>query len=112
MAGGLLFFGHGLPKLLAWRERAPTFADPIGLGPVAGFWLVVFAEVACSALVAAGWLTRFACVFLVGFLTIAGFVQHAADPFKVKELAFVYLAPFLCLLWTGPGRFSIDSRLE
>ena len=110
IAGGLLFYGHGLPKLMNWRERMSTFSDPIGLGPAPGFWLVVFAEVVCSVLVMLGWFTRAACVLPIGFFLIAALIHHAEDPFRQKELALIYMAPFLCLLFTGPGRFSLDAR--
>ena len=110
IAGGLLFYGHGLPKLLNWEERATTFANPVGLGATTGFWLVVFTEVVCSVLVMIGFATRAASVFPIGFFLIAALIHHADDPFRQKELALVYLAPFLCLLFTGPGRFSLDAR--
>ena len=50
-AGGLLITGHGWGKLMHAAERAPTFADPSGLGPVVSYWLVVVAEVGCAAVV-------------------------------------------------------------
>lgn len=110
IAGGLLFYGHGLPKILNWQERVNTFGDPIGLGSAPGFWLVVFTEVVCAFLVMLGWATRFAVVLPIGFFLIAGLIHHADDPFRQKELAFIYLAPFVCLLFTGPGRYSLDAR--
>lgn len=108
--GALLFYGHGWPKLAHWQTRMHTFPDPIGLGPATGFWLVVFTEVACALLVALGWFTRLACVPPIAFFLIAAFVQHAGDPFARRELALVYLFPFLCLLFTGAGRFALDAR--
>ncbi len=109
-AGGILIYGHGWPKLMKWREAAATFPDPIGIGSVAGFWLVAAAETLCSALVLLGWFTRVACVLPIGFFLIAFFVQHAADPFRQKELALLFLAVFACLFFTGPGRFALDEK--
>jgi putative oxidoreductase len=109
-AGGLLLWAHGWPKLAHWQTRMHTFPDPVGLGPVTGFWLVVFSEVACASLVMLGWFTRAACVPPVVFFTIAAFIHHAHDPFPRKELALVFMTAYLCLLFTGAGRFALDAR--
>ena len=109
LTGGMLIYGHGWPKLMNWSERMTTFADPIGLGSIVGFWLVVLVEVPCSVLVMLGWLTRFACLLPIGFFLVAAFIQHWADPFGRKELPLLYLACYVCLLFAGPGRFSVDA---
>ena len=108
-AGGLLLCGHGWGKLMSAGAKAPAFADPIGLGPVPSFWLVVFAEVFCTSLVMVGFLTRLSAVPILVFLSVAGFIHHAHDPWPRRELAFVFAVPFLALLMTGPGRFSLDA---
>lgn len=108
-AGGLLFFGHGLPKLLNWNERASRFGNPIGLGPEVSFSLVVFAEVVCALAVALGLATRVAAGPIVFFLLIAGLVHHGADPWRERELAFAFLVPFAALILTGGGHFALDT---
>jgi len=108
-AGGLLLYGHGWAKLIHYSERAAKFSDPIGLGPAASFALVVFAEVFCSLFVILGLATRLAAVPVIIFLTVAFFIQHAADPYAKKELALVVLVPFVTVLFTGGGRFSLDA---
>jgi len=110
-AGGLLLYGHGWGKLMHFSQRIGTFADPIGLGPAPSFVLVVFAEVVCSILVMLGFLTRLSVIPLIIFFAVAGFIQHAADPWAKRELAFVFAVPFVALLFTGPGRFSLDAKL-
>ncbi len=110
--GSLLFWGHGLPKLLHFGERAATFANPIGVGPAASFALVVFAEVLCSSFVVIGLATRWAAVPPVIFFLVAFFIQHADDPWNKKELALVYLVPFLTLIFAGAGRYSLDALLS
>jgi len=110
-AGGLLLTGHGWGKLMDAAARAHSFADPIGLGPVLSFWLVVFAEVLCSGLVMLGFLTRLSSVPPVIFFAVAGLIQHAHDPWAKRELAFIYGVPFLALLFLGGGRFSLDAAL-
>jgi putative oxidoreductase len=110
-AGGLLFFAHGLPKLQHWSERAPEFANPIGLGPEVSFSLVVFAEVVCALAVTLGVATRVAAAPIVFFLLIGAFVQHGTDPFSDKELALVYAVPFAALTLTGGGRHALDTLI-
>ena len=56
-------------------------------------------------------LTRLALGPLLIFFVVAAFVQNASEPFGAKELALAYGVPFLALLFTGPGRYSLDSRL-
>ena len=109
--GALLLYAHGWGKLLNWSERHAGFADPIGLGPSVSFTLVILAEVVCSTLLVLGFLTRFASVPIAIFALVAAFVQHLHDPFSKKELALLYLVPSLTLLFTGPGRFSVDAAL-
>ncbi len=108
-AGGLLFFTHGLPKLLHWTERAHKFANPIGLGPEVSFSLVVFAEVVCAGAVMLGVATRVAAAPIVFFLLVGAFVQHGSDPFGDKELALVYMVCFATLTLTGGGRYAVDT---
>ena len=110
-AGMLLFWGHGLRKLLHFTERAPSFADPIGVGPTVSLALVVFAEVFCALFVALGLATRWAAIPPVVFFLVAFFIHHADDPFRQKELALVFLVPFLALIFTGAGRFSLDALI-
>jgi putative oxidoreductase len=41
-------------------------------------------------------------------MMVALFAVHASDPWKVKELAAVYLAVYVSLAFTGAGQFSLD----
>ena len=108
-AGGLLIYAHWWAKITKFAERAPKFADPIGLGPEASFALVVFAEVFCAVAVMLGLATRLAAVPIVIFTLVAVFVQHAADPFADKEKALLYGVPMVALILTGGGRYSLDA---
>lgn len=108
-AGGLLLYGHGWGKLVHFSERAARFADPLHVGSPASLALTVFAEAFCSLAIALGLGTRLAALVLAGLFSVLVFVHHGADPFKQRELAMIYGVPFLALLCTGPGRFSLDA---
>ncbi|MDX5327014.1 MAG: DoxX family protein [Bacteroidota bacterium] len=107
--GMMMFFGHGLPKLQAFAERAESFPDPLGVGSVLSMTLTILAEGLCALLVAFGLFTRWALVPLVITMAIAVLIIHGDDPFSGQESALLYLVPFFALLLTGPGRYSLDQ---
>ena len=107
----MLFAGHGWGKITHFGEMARTFPDPLHVGHTASLGLVVLAEVFCTLFVAFGLFTRIAVVPIVGFLGVAGFIQLAAEPWSHRELAFVYLAPFVALFFTAAGRLSVDGMI-
>ncbi len=108
-AAGMLLYGHGLEKLVHFSQTALTFPDPLGLGQPASLALAVFAEVICAAAVLLGAATRLACVPIVVTMLIAAVRVHALDPWPQKEFALIYAIPFLMLIFTGAGRFSVDT---
>ena len=108
-ASAILFGGHGWAKITHISERARSFPDPLNMGSMASFWLVVIAEVFCTTLVALGLFTRAAAIPIIGFFSIAFFIHHAQDPFKQKELALVFLVPFVAIFFLGPGKFALDA---
>jgi len=110
VAGGAMLT-HGYPKLQKVLAGNFQFGDPLGIGPEASLILAVFAEFICSILVIIGLTTRLALIPLIITMGVAFFIVHAADDFKTKELAFVFLGVFLTLFFTGPGKVSFDKAL-
>jgi putative oxidoreductase len=72
----------------------------------------VFAEFFCSILLILGLFTRLAAIPLVIGMAVAAFVVHGADPFAAKELSLLYLFIYVALIFTGPGRHSVDYVLR
>ncbi|MFG0263190.1 MAG: DoxX family protein [Novipirellula sp. JB048] len=105
---GVLMLVHGIAKVKGFGELAEQFPDPIGLGSRLSLILAIGAEVGCSLLLIVGFATRLALLPLVITMSVALFIVHQEDPWKVKELAATFLLVYLSLLVTGPGRFSID----
>lgn len=66
---------------------------------------------ACSILLTLGLGTRLAVVPLAFTMVVALFVIHAADPWKTKELAAIFLTVDAVIFVTGPGCFSLDAAL-
>ena len=112
LAIGIFMLTHGMGKLFKLMGEEPiTFADPIGLGATASLILAVFAEVFCSVLLMVGLATRLAAVPLIITMFVAGFLVHAGDAFRVKEMAFLYLIVYIAILLIGAGKWSIDALI-
>ena len=57
-------------------------------------------------------MTRLATVPIIVVFVVAFFMHHGADPFVEKEKAFLFLIGYVALLFTGPGRMSLDETLK
>src|SRR5690606_6265806 len=112
IAMGAMMLTHGLPKmekLLAGGEI--QFASVMGMSAATSLSLAVFAEVACAVLLVLGLFTRLAAIPLVITMFVAVFIIHSDDPFARKEMGLLYLSGYLTLLFTGPGRYSLDELI-
>lgn len=107
-AGTLMLVKHGLDKLLHFSAFSHHFADPFHIGAVPSLALSIFAEFFCSAFIIMGLFTRLACIPLIVNMSVALFYAHSGDFFGKGELAALYLFTFLTLLFTGPGKVSLD----
>lgn len=101
---------HGIQKLNNFQDLSQSFPDPIGFGSMVSLSLAIFAELVCSALLIFGLMTPLVLVPLGITMLVAIFIVHGDDPWAKKELAFTYLAAYGALLFSGPGRFSLDYR--
>lgn len=127
IGGSLLTHGWGKVQMVL-DGQYEQMGDPIGLGPWLSLILVTFAEFFCSILVMLGFATRIAPVPIIVVMAVAAFVVHGNDPWTMAEgarlfmtgeaqswasrqPALLYLIPFLALIFTGAGRFSIDALI-
>lgn len=108
---GLMMAVHGYGKVANFAEMSTKFADPFGMGPTISLVMAIFAELGCSFLLLVGLFTPVALLFLIVTMLVAAFIAHADDPWKVKELAVLYLSIYVTLLVSGPGRYSLDYKL-
>ncbi len=107
----VLLYGHGAGKLSTVFSGAEIqFGDPLGLGAEVSFYLAAFAEGICAILLILGLFTRYAAIILtINFIVII--YLHAflvGDGFGVLELRYLYIAAFIALIFTGPGKISLD----
>lgn len=89
---GVAQLGFPLPELFAWAAALSEFLG--GLCIVLGLG------------------TRIAAAFVLVTMSVAAFLQHAADPFRVKELALAYWTMAGTLLPTGAGALSLDALIR
>lgn len=109
---GLLLMSHGLQKLMNFDAMSASFPDPLGVGSSVSLGLAIFGELVCSVGFILGLLYRLAMIPMIFTMCIAFFVIHGHDPFAAKELAFVYLAVFVLMYVTGPGKYSVDHIIS
>lgn len=108
--GGSMLVGHGWGKLMRLFSGEPIeFGDPYGLGPATSLILATFAEFLCSILVMLGLLTRWALIPLIITMLTVVFLVHFGDPYSRVEKGILFLAPFVALMLTGPGAYSLDA---
>ena len=55
-----------------------------------------------------GLFSRFALLFLIITFAVAVFHAHAGDELMKRAHAILYLAVFVVLFFTGPGKYSAD----
>lgn len=125
MGGYMATHGWGKVQMIV-NNQYDQMGDPIGLGNTLSLVLVTFAEFICAIAVAMGLGTRLAAIPIVFAMGVAAFVVHGSDPWTMgeaaarffakeseswasKEPALMFAFAFLALVFTGPGKFSVDA---
>lgn len=111
LAMGGLMIPHGFKKLMNFAAKSATFTDPFHIGHPTSMALVIFAEFFCAVFIVMGLFTRLACIPLIIAMSVAVFSAHNADVFGEAELATLYLFGYIALLFTGPGKASLDKLI-
>jgi len=111
IALGGLMIPHGYQKLMTFAAKSSSFSDPFHIGSAASLSLTIFAEFFCAVFVMIGLMTRLATIPLIVAMSVAVFVAHKGQVFGDGEHAALYLAGFIALLFTGPGKISMDKLI-
>ena len=80
-----------------------------GYGKVFGGRMDRFAEGVANMGLPLPDILAWAAVLVFATMSVAAFIRHAPDPFKVKELAVAYWTIAGALALTGPGQWSLDE---
>lgn len=105
----LLFFEHGLQKMVGFPPPAQPFPSPMPPMLLASGLL----EFVGGAMLALGLFTRPVAFILSGMMAVAYFIAHAGRGFfpilNGGELAIVYCFVFLYFFFAGGGPWSVDA---
>lgn len=107
---GLMLAMHGINKLANYTELVYSFPDPFGFGSETSLLLVIFGEIGCSVAFIIGILYRLCMIPMIFLLGVAFFHIHQGD-IAQGELAFLYLAVFVFMFFSGPGKYSVDATI-
>lgn len=108
---GVMFFFHGLDKMMNFSELSTTFPSVLGFGSYMTLMLSIFCEFCCSLFLITGLLTRVMMIPMIATMAVAFFDIHDAM-MPEGELSLIYLIVFVILYVVGPGRFSLDYLID
>ena len=108
---GILFFTHGLDKMMNFNELVDSYPSVLGFGSYMTLMVSIFCEFCCSLFLIAGLLDRIMTIPMIVAMGVAFFDIHDAV-FPEGELAFIYFIVFIVLFVTGPGKFSVDYLID
>ena len=108
---GVLFFTHGLDKMMNFTELVNVYPSVLGFGSYMTLMVTIFCEFCCSLFLIAGLLVRLMTVPMIIAMGVAFFDIHDAI-LPEGELALIYFIVFIILFLTGPGRYSIDFLID
>ena len=112
--GGLGIAYHGYGKIFGGKMAGFT-EGVAGMGfpvPEVFAWAAALSEFAGGLMLAVGLLTPFAALAVFLTMSVAAFIAHSSDPFKVKEMALAYWTISGALICLGGGKFSLDAKLK
>ncbi len=107
----VLFFTHGLDKLMNFNSIVGTYPDVLGFGSYMTLMVSIFCEFCCSLFLIAGLLVRIMTVPMIISMGVAFFDVHDAM-MPEGELALIYFIVFIILFLTGPGKYSVDYLID
>ena len=108
---GVLFFVHGMEKMMNFEQLSRTFPSVLGFGSYMSLMLAIFCEFCCSIFLIAGLLERIILIPMIVSMGVAFFDVHDAI-LPEGELALIYMSTFFILFLIGPGRYSFDYLID
>jgi|Deesub1362A_J573_1020465.scaffolds.fasta_scaffold09785_3 putative oxidoreductase len=118
MGIGTMFIYHGLPKMMAGPEKWEKLGmavKSVGIHFLPEFWgfMAAFSEVVGGICIIIGLFFRPACILLTITMIVAASMHISrGDGLKRALHAIEDGIVFLSLIFTGPGRYSVDEKLK
>jgi putative oxidoreductase len=108
IVAGLIFLEHGTQKLLGFPPGERAFVEAMTMSRWAGLL-----ELVLGTLITLGLFTRVAAFIASGEMAFTYRIAHAPRDFfpvnNAGDTAILYCFLFLFLVFTGPGRWSLDA---
>ena len=108
---GVLFFMHGLDKLMNFNALSETYPSVMGFGSYMTLMVSIFCEFCCSLFLISGLMIRIMVLPMIVAMGVAFFDVHDAM-MPEGELALIYFAVFIVIYFTGAGRYSIEYLID
>ena len=108
---GVLFFVHGMDKMMNFEQLSRTFPSVLGFGSYMSLMLAIFCEFCCSIFLIAGLMQRLILIPMIISMGVAFFDVHDAI-LPEGELSLIYMITFFILFLVGPGRYSLDYLID
>ena len=108
---GILMIHHGYEKITHFNDTAQNMPNLLGMGKTVNASLIIFAEFFCSLFLIIGIFTRLASIPLIIAMGVALFKAHNMDFFGDGQVAAIFLAGFVAILFIGPGKISVDGMI-
>lgn len=105
----MLFYVHGLPKLMHYAHELTVIEDPFGLGPTVSLWSAILAEALCPVLISLGLFTRLACLPIIGVLLVAMLAVHPGWSIAEGQFGWLLLVIFTAIALCGPGQWRLGQ---
>lgn len=108
---GILFFMHGLDKLMNFNALSETYPSVLGFGSYMTLMVSVFCEFCCSLFLISGLMIRIMLIPMIISMGVAFFDVHDAM-MPEGELSLIYFVVFIIIFITGAGRYSVDYLID
>lgn len=107
---GAMGIVHGYGKVFGGMAKFTGGVATMGFpAPDVFAWSAGLTELVGGVLLIVGLGTRPIALLMAATMAVAGFIRHADDPFKNKELALTYLVLSIVVFLLGPGRYALDA---
>lgn len=108
---GVLFFTHGLDKMMNFNSIVDNYPNVLGFGSYMTLMVSIICEFGCSLFLISGLLVRLMTIPMIISMGVAFFDIHDAM-MPEGELSLIYFIMFILLFLIGPGRYSIDYLID
>jgi len=119
LTGVTLYIRHGYEKMFHFTEMANGRFRPDDIwhiGVVPTLVIAMLCDSICSVLIILGVAARWASLYSFTVIFVAWAFRHhfafLGGAGEHGEVIMFYLAALLTLFMTGPGRFSVDARVD